>query len=328
MSNHNSLPCGVVSLALSLLSYYLSRRVLYPIKLAQRTPVSPVGQVQEGMVQVVGRAVGEPSKRSYLLGLNCLATHTKMESYDSKRSKDKWMTEWQAVESVPFFVEDGSGRIYVDTAGAAFQLVPDVELTTGERWCPTPRQRAELSALQWNRDGLEARMHDLYFDNLLLRSGLSDLPGWMRRAAVAGHGSLAKAQTDPVLHQQALVEGYREPISEAEREEIEKRYTKTRDIALDVRRHQLRITEQNLLPGDAVYVLGSAVESPRDGQGAHPITIRKVHPSDTFVIGEGTPDEVHARIRKESRYWVLMALAFFLASLFLLYTHYAKTAGG
>jgi hypothetical protein len=315
---------GILSIGLSLFFLWASRRARYPIKLAMRTPLTPAGQVQEGMAHVAGQAAGEASKTSHVLGLNCLVSYTKIEVYYKHAKNRKWQTEFEAQKTAPFFVEDASGRIYVDPATAEFELDPDVELTTRSWWWrPTEKQRAALTQLKWTREGIETRLKDMLYDQLLGKYGVGDLPGWMKAAAKAGHKKLSRALGDPVFHQQAMAEGYTEPSSGKEREELEARYKRAFETAQSVRKVKARMTEQNLLPGDPVYVLGPAFNAPPEGGWPHPIIIRKKHPSDTFLVGEGTPGEVHQRIGKKSRNQALIALAFFIAGIVLLYNYYS-----
>ena len=328
MVDDRHLTGGILSMGLSLFFLWASRRVRYPTRLAMRTPLTPSGNVQEGMAHVAGQAAGVPGQNSHILGLNCLVTYTKIEVYYKHARRKKWQTEFEVQKSVPFFVEDASGRIYVDPSKAEFELDPDVELKTRAWWWRFPeKQRARLAQLKWTSEGVEARVKDLLYDQLLVKYALGDLPGWMKRAAQAGHKKLSRALDDPAFHQQAMAEGYVPPSTDDAREKLEKRYKDAYQTAQSVRRVKARMTEQNLLPGDPVYVLGPAFNAPPGGNWAYPTMIRKEHPSDTFLVGEGAPAEVHARIRKKSREQLLIALAFFAAGMILLHSYYTAVHG-
>jgi hypothetical protein len=327
MADERSLIGSAISFGLSLLLFYFSRRMLYPIKLARRVPLTLTSQAREGMVQVAGRAMGKAGEKSYVLGLNCLVTHTKFEVYYKNRKKDRWQTEFDSTRSAPFYVEDASGLLCVDPNKAAFELEPDLKMNLGRWWRGPESPRPELAALQWTKAGLVARVREKYFDVMTMKYGPNNLPDWMKRGALKGHRKLSRALEDPEILQQALAVGYQEPATAAEREKIEELYKRGYQTAKNARKARFRVTEQNLLPGHAVYVLGPAFDAPEMGEGAHPLMIRKEHPDDTFVIGEGTVDEVHARIRKESRRWVLIGLAFLAAAAILLHQYYSKAAG-
>lgn len=301
---------GVVCLGLSGLFFYGARRIGYALRLALRTPLTPTSQVQEGMVQVAGRAVGRGSEKSFILGLNCLVTQTKIEVfYKHNQRGRRWQTEWDSTRSAPFYVEDASGLLYVDPGKAEFALDPDVEMEMGRWWRSPEKPRPEVAALQWTAKGLEARVCDKLFDVLVMKYGPNNLADWMKRAAMAGHSKLSRALDDPAIRQQALAEGYAEPATGPEREKLEERYDRAFQTARRARKARFRVTEKNLLPGHAVYVLGPAFSAPDMGAGAHPMRIRKEHPDDTFLIGEGTPAEVHARVRWETRKALLGGLA-------------------
>ena len=70
---------GLICFGLSGLFFYGARRISYALRLALRTPLTPAASVREGMAQVAGRAVGTLYEKSYLLGLKCLLTQTKIE---------------------------------------------------------------------------------------------------------------------------------------------------------------------------------------------------------------------------------------------------------
>ena len=309
MTHHD--PCfyvtgGAGAVAIAILLLFAWRKQGRPMRLAERLPVSPAGQVQEGMVQVVGRTSGSLTEKSYFLGLNCHVTQTKIERYQDNQSKSKWITVWDEKHAVPFYVEDASGRIHCDPEKAQYQLLPDLEFTTGERWQPTDSQRTMLSDLRWSEAGIEQRLRDLYFDIERMRHNLPDTPPWMVQAALAGHKKLARALEDPVIYQQALAAGYSINVNEATAELEARQYERLFEVTQTVRKSRLRVTESNILPGDAVHIIGPALNSPPGGNWADAICIRKEYPNDTFLIGEGSPEQVRLALRKEAR-WSLLA---------------------
>ncbi|MSO20281.1 MAG: hypothetical protein EXQ56_07405 [Acidobacteria bacterium] len=323
---------GAIFLVFAAALFYVSRKERYPAKLASRLAVTPVAQIQEGMVQVAGRAVGAATVKSAVLGLNCLVTRSFVEVYNEKQSEQDWETELRDQQSVPFFVEDASGRVWVVPEKAEFQLLSDLTLTTGEKWNPPESQRDFLSSLSWTGEGLEARIRDLHYELALKRTGLESLPGWMREGVQTGHERLATIINDPVLREKMRQNGIEPHIdpgtAQPQITEAEQRLRRAREIAKNVGKDKLRVTEESLLPGDPVYVIGPAFESPPGSQWAYPIVIRKEHPDDTFLIGEGTPDQVHGRVRKKSHKTAKMALVCLAISVVLILSCVFESGGG
>lgn len=315
------LPGGIGAVVIGGLLAYASRKERYPLRLAARLESSPIGQLQEGMVQVAGRAVGTASIPSAVLGLNCLLTRTKLEAYDGSQSKNKWSTVVDQAKSVPFCIEDASGQVWVDPEGAKLELVPDLEFTTGERWTPSPM----LEQLRWSQPGLEARLRDVYIEQQLRRNGLENMPEWVRQMAMAGQSNLAKAMEDPQFQERLRERGVELPFEnlahEMEVKQAERQAKMAATLAQQARQRTLRVTESNLLPGDPVYVIGPAFNSTpgsTPGSGAiTPLIIRKGYPTDTFIISEGAPQQVQQRIRKESRKTMWMALGLIAVGLWM-----------
>jgi len=69
--------------------------------------------------------------------------------------------------------------------------------------------------------------------------------------------------------------------------------------ATEANEKKLRFTEKNLMVGDTVTVLGPAYAELPGRSGAGETRIHRVHPDDSFVIGDGTPAEVAARMRRQ-----------------------------
>jgi hypothetical protein len=72
----------------------------------------------------------------------------------------------------------------------------------------------------------------------------------------------------------------------------------------DIARKKLRFLEKNLMAGDPVCVIGPAYRDPDSGQ----IRIHRVHPNDRFFVGDGSPADLCARIRKNARWLYVVGM--------------------
>ncbi|MBI4478502.1 MAG: hypothetical protein HY651_00605 [Acidobacteria bacterium] len=246
MPECDSLVAGGGAVALGILLLYKSVQGRYKARLAANSPSIPCGSVAEGLVQVTGRAVSAANIASPVLGLPCLVSQVKVESYEKSGGKETWEPVYRETVSVPFHVEDSSGRVWVDPSNAEFSLLADVEYSTDGKWKPKPSQLVKFGDRELTAELLEERLRHFYEQ---------------RTAAWAP-------------------------------------------------KQKLRFTENNLMAGDPVTVLGPAYATLPGQVGAGEIKIHRVHPDDPFVIGDGTPGEVAARLRKEARWMKLAGLGF------------------
>ena len=72
---------------------------------------------------------------------------------------------------------------------------------------------------------------------------------------------------------------------------------------------RIRFVEESVLPGDPIYVIGSAESEPEtSGQGARIVIRGRAH-HPRFIIGKGTPEEVQARWVRGMYWWMLAGAA-------------------
>lgn len=303
---------GVGAIVLGILFFLMLGKERRRISLSSRLPLTPCGSCAEGMVQVAGRAVGTTSVTSPLLGLTCLMSSSKVEVFRENQSKDNWQEILKEEKSVPFFVEDSSGRVWVDPAEATLDLLADVEYSTADRWKPTAQQREFLTSLRWTAEGLEARLRDFYFQHLCSDSGLSSLPAWMQQGTSLLQSRVA--ENDELARKLDLTGAEREAKL-------------SKELARQAQKARLRFSERNLLPGDPVCVIGPAYQKPEGSNWAYPIAVRKIHPTDTFLIGEGGPAEVRSRIRKSARGTLAAAIVFCSLGVWMILDCYFQHGG-
>ncbi|MBI2820115.1 MAG: hypothetical protein HYX73_09065 [Acidobacteria bacterium] len=285
MPECDSLVAGAVLIGLGILLLFKSSRGNYQARLAVRLPVSRCGQVQEGFIKTTGRAVGTANITSPLLGLPCLVSQVEVEAYEGSGDDAGWKPVHRGTESVPFHVEDETGRVWTDPSNAEFFLQTDVEYSTVKKWKPKPGHLVKFCERELTREMLEDRVRHFYEQHLRIQRGLPKSFAFLDRA---------------------MEERMVERVENLSRQAKEREEQLAKQAAKEARSKGLRFTEKNLMPGDTVTVLGPAYATLPGHTGAGEIKIHRVHPDDPFVIGDGPAAELAARMRKQV-WWMRVA---------------------
>ena len=225
---------GAGLIAIGLLLLYQCVRKGHEARLAAGLEVSPCGRVQEGLLKITGQVASAAVISSPLMELPCVITQTEAAIFRKRASKKKWNKFFSATQNVPFYVEDSTGRLWVDPSEAELFLLADVEFSTEKKWKPKPKQLTRFGEMELTGELLGQRLRLFY-----------------------------EQRTEQ-----------------------------------DSRKQVMRFTEKNLMVGDSVTVLGPGYAVPPSEAGAGEIRIHRIHPDDPFVIGDGTPEELAARMQK------------------------------
>ena len=116
---------GLVPIAAGL--YFFSRgfSVLARRRLITSTPQSKIRSAAVGLVEVSGLAVGPHTVHAPISGLPCFYYRTiAWEHKDSGKSND-WQKVAEEILYVPFFLDDGTGKLLIDPRGAELDLHRD-----------------------------------------------------------------------------------------------------------------------------------------------------------------------------------------------------------
>ena|GEM_PF-2729863 len=262
---------GCLAIAIGILFFFLASRERFRIRLAASLPLSSCGALEEGIVQVTGRATGSQTVTSPLSGVPCLIASVKIELHQPHSKKRKWREAGESYKAVPFYVEDASGQVLVDPTDAEFHSGGTIKFSTQKRWRPSRRERELLQHLGVHVSELELRLRLFYAK---LWGEIIELPPEMRTKL----GGVASAY----LIEQTTIRGV--PWEKA--------------VA---RTATLRSSEDLLRPGDPVSVIGPAMQHLPGEGSSEPISIQKGHPSNPLIIGKGTPAELLKSIRKKAR---------------------------
>jgi len=85
--------------------------------LIQETPTEDVGSLSAGLSEVEGTTRPRPDQKPIAAPFSsddCLVAEWKIEEYERDDDGGHWETVARGVESVPFFLDDGTGKLLVD----------------------------------------------------------------------------------------------------------------------------------------------------------------------------------------------------------------------
>ena len=241
-------------------------------RLSAKLPVCPCGSPQEGMIQLAGKAVGAATVTSPLLGLPCLAYVSKVEVYYKNAKRRKWNPICDDRRAVGFNVEDGTGSVWVDVPEDADFYFSHDAKYSTSTWFWKPQAG-----------------HVQQIGNTPVTAE------WME-------------QRVRDMYERNAQQYYNFGDTEKDQEKQAKLREKSQR-ALDkrVRKAKLRASEKVLLAGDPVCIVAPAYQ---DSSGV--IRVHRVHPSDRFFLGDGTPEQLRARIHYEVRWWNIGAIVMVL----------------
>ncbi|MEZ4236326.1 MAG: hypothetical protein R3F59_09225 [Myxococcota bacterium] len=166
-------------------------------QVAKRTlramPEQPIGQLRPGQrVKVRGRVVVREALESPFHGWRCAYWQVKVEEKRGKHWHDRAVQH----EGRAFFLEDATGRVYVDPAGDRLPLDLDRAGGSGTFDDPTPREEAALVELGIDPTTMLGFNRLLRFHEASLDEG--------EEVCAAGEVALLEVDGEPVL---ALVPG-------------------------------------------------------------------------------------------------------------------------
>ena len=116
---------GLVPIAAGLYFFARGFSVLARRRLITSTPQSKIRSAAVGLVEVSGLAVGPHTVHAPISGLPCFYYRTiAWEHKDSGRSND-WQKVAEEILYVPFFLDDGTGKLLIDPRGAELDLHRD-----------------------------------------------------------------------------------------------------------------------------------------------------------------------------------------------------------
>lgn len=244
-----SIPLFFVGLGL----LYVGFRKYRIARLIEDTPTETCRAVAAGRTELTGEAVprDEPARAPFS-GDPCVAATYTVEETRESQGGTRWVTLEKGSVSVPFHVEDGTGRVLVDPADADFEVGTDhgARRTVAADQSPPDRVTSFLA-----RGPEVGRKQVDRLDEFADSLGFTLMP-----TAVAAMflSSASAALEEP------------EPDANAKR----------------------RYTEHLLLPGEDVYVYGAAVANDADGATDERLRIVRDAATDEFLVSDRTEEDL------------------------------------
>jgi len=254
----------------------------------ENVPTSTCRAVPMGLVEVVGHAEGTPFASPFA-GIPCLCSTVVVEEWREDARAPHWHELYGRRFSVPFYVDDGTGRVRVDPAEADLQLEADYAFDMARGLVGSDAALARLRDAGLDADGVRRRMSAF---------------------AAPGGRDAVPAATQAVQHIEPRPRGDLTAQVYARGSSLARRFQELPSLLLSRRPRvprgvrPLRMREDCLCPGDPVYVLGTA-GSTDDSAGADCIIIARggLHP--WFVIGDSSQKAVLGRMLRHA--WVVAA---------------------
>ncbi len=106
--------------------FFKGFRVYRECRVIEDTPETPIRSIAMGLVEVHGKAVGDPPVRSPVTRTPCFFYKVEIEKWqsDQKGEAGSWRHYKTDFGGAPFYLEDPTGKVLVDAHGADVDLNP------------------------------------------------------------------------------------------------------------------------------------------------------------------------------------------------------------
>ena len=131
-SKNDDLGYAAVGLGAGVYYFFRGFRSLQRKRLVEGLPTSKIRSLAMGLVEVVGTAAGEPTVDAAFTLRKCFGAKCRIDRWQSDRRGGHWVKVHEEYLGVPFYVEDETGRVRVDAAGAELDLPCDFDYDTKE----------------------------------------------------------------------------------------------------------------------------------------------------------------------------------------------------
>ena len=93
-------------------------------RLIQNIPTSKINALALGLVEVIGRTLPSTPKpfKSPYAKANCVFYHYRVQQFVRRQRNSGWKTISEGSSGVPFYVDDGTGKVLVDPNEAEIHL--------------------------------------------------------------------------------------------------------------------------------------------------------------------------------------------------------------
>ena len=124
-----------------LFSFFKGFRTYRAYRIIEDTPEIPIRSIPMGLIHIHGKAWGVKPILSPVSHTPCLLYKVEIEKWKKERNRGSWSKYRTDVNSVRFYLDDGSGQVLVDAREA--------ELDLAETQLRRLLALTELQAMQW-----------------------------------------------------------------------------------------------------------------------------------------------------------------------------------
>ena len=122
----NLLAAAAVGAAGGLYLFYRGFRLLQRKRLILNTPASKIRSASMGLVEINGPATGPHAINSPLKQISCYFYRSIAWEFRQRGKNSEWVKVAEESLHVPFYIDDGSGKLLVDPSGAEMDLHCDM----------------------------------------------------------------------------------------------------------------------------------------------------------------------------------------------------------
>lgn len=129
-SENDDIAYAALGLGAGVFYFFRGFRSLRRKRLIEGLPTSKIRSIAMGLVEVVGTAVGEPTVTAAFTLRKCFGAKYHIDRWKSGKRGGRWVKVHEEYLGVPFYVEDETGRVRVDAAGAELDQPCDFDYDT------------------------------------------------------------------------------------------------------------------------------------------------------------------------------------------------------
>ena len=138
-------------------------RMLSRKRLIENIPTSKIRSLALGLVEITGKAIAEEGtvRNSPFSGKDCIYYFFRVEEHRRQGKNSRWVTVKKGEYRPEFYVQDDTGKVLVDPAGAEINVPKDFEYNSGLLNDPPAHVKEFLKANDISHDsflGLNKRM--------------------------------------------------------------------------------------------------------------------------------------------------------------------------
>lgn len=116
---------AILGACLGVYLFYRGFVILQRKRLIENTPSSKVHSAAMGLVEISGLACGPSTIPAPISGLSCFFHHSIAWEWRREGRGNQWVKVAEETAHVPFFLEDGTGRVLIDPQGAEMSIHQD-----------------------------------------------------------------------------------------------------------------------------------------------------------------------------------------------------------